>query len=55
VWLMSMFSFLHGFVAIETLVAALVTIGIALLLICCVECSHCPEREKDDLFRRKDE
>jgi hypothetical protein len=46
-----MFSFLHGFVAIENLLAALVTIGIALLLVCCVECSHCQDREDDDLFR----
>jgi outer membrane biogenesis lipoprotein LolB len=46
-----MFSFLHGFAAIENLLAALVTIGIALLLACCVECSSCPEREKDDIFR----
>jgi outer membrane biogenesis lipoprotein LolB len=50
-----MFSFLHGFVAIANFVAALVTIGIALLLACCVECTHCPKREKDDLFRRKDQ
>ena len=48
-----MFSFLHGFAAVENLVAALATIGIALLLICCVECYHCPEREKDDLFRHR--
>jgi outer membrane biogenesis lipoprotein LolB len=48
-----MFSFLHGFAAIENLIAALVTIGIALLLACCVECTHCPNREKDDLFRHR--
>ncbi|MGA9070305.1 MAG: hypothetical protein WB424_08635 [Terracidiphilus sp.] len=48
-----MFSFLHGFGAIENLIAALVTIGIALLLACCVECSHCPKREDDDIFRQR--
>jgi hypothetical protein len=48
-----MFSFLHGFGAVENLVAALVTIGIALLLAGCVECSHCPNREEDDLFRHR--
>jgi len=48
-----MFSFLHGFAAMENLLAALVTIGIALLLVCCVECSHCQDREDDDLFRHR--
>jgi hypothetical protein len=48
-----MFSFLHGFAAIENLLAALVTIGIALLLAACVECSNCPDREEDDLFRHR--
>ena len=48
-----MFSFLHGFAAVENLLAALVTIGIALLLVCCVECSDCSDREDDDLFRHR--
>jgi outer membrane biogenesis lipoprotein LolB len=48
-----MFSFLHNIAAIENLVAALVTIGVALLLACCVECSSCPDREDDDLFRQR--
>ncbi len=48
-----MFSFLHGFAAIENLLAALVTIGIALLLVCCVECSSCRDRKDDDIFRHK--
>jgi hypothetical protein len=25
--------------------------GVALLLVCCLECTHCKCREKDDLFR----
>jgi hypothetical protein len=25
---------------------------VALFLICCLECSDCSSREKDDLFRR---
>lgn len=49
----TMFSFLHGFAAIENLLAALVTIGVAVLLICCMECSHCPRRDEDDLFRHR--
>jgi uncharacterized membrane protein len=51
--LTSIFSFLYGFAAIENLLAALVTIGIVLLLVCCVECTHCQEREDDDLFRHR--
>jgi hypothetical protein len=25
---------------------------VALLLVCCLQCTHCPCREKDDLFTR---
>ena len=32
--------------------AVLVTVGVAVLLVCCVECTHCPKRDKDNLFRR---
>ena len=31
--------------------AVLVTVGVAVLLICCLECSDCSDREKDDLFK----
>jgi hypothetical protein len=47
-----MLSFLHGFAAGDNLLAALVTAAVAVLLVCCVECSHCPRREEDDIFRR---
>jgi hypothetical protein len=30
-----------------------VTVGIALLLVCCVECTHCQKREDDDIFRHR--
>jgi hypothetical protein len=29
----------------------LVTVCIAVLLVCCLECSHCPNCDKDDIFR----
>ena len=32
--------------------AVLVTIGVAVLLVCCLECTKCGCREKDDLFNR---
>jgi hypothetical protein len=34
------------------ILAVLVTVGVAVLLICCMECSDCTKREKDDLFKR---
>jgi hypothetical protein len=27
-----------------------VTVGVGLLLVCCIECTKCSRREKDDLF-----
>jgi hypothetical protein len=36
----------------ETLLALIVTAGVAVLLVCCLGCAKCPCREKDDLFRR---
>ncbi len=32
--------------------AVLVTVGVAVLLVCCLKCSDCGSREKDDLFKR---
>lgn len=32
--------------------AILVTVGVAILLVCCLACSRCSKREKDDLFER---
>jgi hypothetical protein len=37
-----------------SLLAVLVTVGVAVLLVCCLGCSGCPCREKDDLFRRRE-
>jgi hypothetical protein len=34
-------------------IAVLVTVGVALLLVCCMGCSDCPSRDKDDIFRRE--
>ena len=33
-----------------SVLAVLVTVGVAVLLVCCLECSNCSGREKDDLF-----
>jgi hypothetical protein len=37
-----------------SLVALVVTAGVAVLLACCLGCAKCPCREKDDLFRRRE-
>jgi hypothetical protein len=37
-----------------SVLAVLVTVGVAVLLVCCLGCSNCPHREKDDLFRRRE-
>ncbi|MGB9409037.1 MAG: hypothetical protein WCA89_15990 [Terracidiphilus sp.] len=44
-------SLIHWFTVYENAVAVLVTVGVALLLVCCLECSDCPSRDKDDIFR----
>jgi len=35
----------------ENALAVLVTVGVALFLTCCLECSSCPRRGGDDIFR----
>ncbi len=42
---------IHWFTVNGNLLALLVTVGVALLLVCCLECSNCSCREKDDIFR----
>jgi len=49
---MSMHSLIQWFATIENAVAVLVTVGVAVFLVCCLECTECPSRDKDDLFRR---
>lgn len=34
------------------MLAILITAGVAVLLACCLGCSNCGCREKDDLFKR---
>jgi hypothetical protein len=51
---LSMLGFVHWFAAHEALLAVIVTAGVALLLVCCLECSHCGCREKDDIFTHRE-
>lgn len=41
------------FSAIENVLAVVVTVGVALFLVCCLECTNCPSRDKDDIFRHR--
>jgi hypothetical protein len=47
-----MLSLIHWFAAHETVLALLITAGVAILLVCCLQCSHCPCSEKDEIFKR---
>jgi hypothetical protein len=46
--------FIHWFAAHESILAVIVTAGVALLLICCLECSDCGCRDKDDIFTHRE-
>jgi hypothetical protein len=43
---------MHWFVVNASVLAVLVTAGVAVLLVCCLGCSECPSRDKDDIFNR---
>lgn len=45
-------SIVHWFGINASVLAVLVTVGVAVLVVCCLECSNCSCRDKDDLFRR---
>lgn len=49
-WLMRVLA--HLFALNANVLAVLVTLGIAVLLVCCIECTKCPCRDKDDIFKR---
>ena len=43
---------LHWLSSYASVLAVLVTLGVAVLLVCCLECTNCPNREKDEFFSR---
>jgi hypothetical protein len=43
---------IHWFIANASVLAVLATVGVAVLLVCCLGCSNCPSRDKDDIFSR---
>ena len=46
-----MHTLIHWLVNYENAIAIIVTVAVALLVVCCLECSECPSRDKDDVFR----
>jgi hypothetical protein len=53
-WSPDMHSLTHWFGVNENILAVLITVGVALLLVCCLQCSKCGCREKDELFKRRE-
>jgi hypothetical protein len=49
-----MHSLTHWLLANGTLLAIIIAVGVAILLACCLGCSHCPCKEKDELFKRRE-
>jgi hypothetical protein len=47
-----MHTLVHWFASYASVLAILVTLGVAVLLVCCLECTNCPSREKDEIFNR---
>jgi hypothetical protein len=43
---------LHWLAVNGGVLAILVTAGVAVLLVCCMECCDCSHAEKDELFQR---
>jgi hypothetical protein len=38
----------------EDVLAVLVTVAVAVFLVCCLECTNCSKRDKDEIFPRHD-
>lgn len=43
---------IHWLVTSGSLLALVVTAGVAVLLVCCLGCAKCPGRDKDDIFTK---
>ena len=45
----------HWLAVNGVVLAVLVTVGVAVLVVCCLECTNCRNREKDEIFHRHDD
>jgi hypothetical protein len=48
-----MHSLIHLLTSNEGTLAVIVTAAVAVFIVCCLECSNCSCRDKDELFRRR--
>lgn len=44
---------MHWLMVNASILAILVTVGVAVLLVCCLQCSDCRCREKDEVFHKE--
>ncbi|HEV2323510.1 MAG TPA: hypothetical protein VGS10_06130 [Terracidiphilus sp.] len=42
----------HWFSTGATIIALVITAAVAIFLVCCLECTKCPKKEKDEIFNR---
>jgi len=47
-------SLILWFTVYENALAVLATVSVALLLVCCLECTNCSCRDKDEFFRHRE-
>jgi hypothetical protein len=50
---LDMQNLVHWLTPNENAIAVIITVGVAIFLVCCLECTNCSRREKDELFRRR--
>ncbi len=43
----------HTLLSFGTLLAVLITVGVGVLVFCCLSCTNCSCKDKDEFFRRK--
>jgi hypothetical protein len=44
-------SLIHWFTTYENAIAIMVTVAVAVVVVCCLECWESPSRDEDDIFR----
>lgn len=44
----------HWLAVNGSILAVLVTVGVAILLVSCMQCTNCPKRKKDEIFTRNE-
>lgn len=49
---LDMQSVAHWFSTGATIIALVITAAVAIFLVCCLECTKCPKKEKDEIFNR---